>query len=77
MAECNRKCKAQKHQVDELTKRFSHYIEMQQINNNRKYGRENYYYKQVAEYDSKITFYSNYARFVEIYNQGLVKCFDI
>ena len=73
IAECNRKYKAEKHKLDEIVKRFSHYIEMQQISNNRKYGKENYYYKQVAIYESKITFYSNYEKFVKIYNDGLLK----
>ena len=73
IANSTAKCKSQRHQVDEIKKRFSHYIEMQQISNHRKYGKENNYYKFVANLDSEITFYSNYEKFVNIYNAGLAK----
>ena len=73
LANANLKCKSQKHQVEELSKRFSQYIEKQLIQNNIKYGKENNYYKEVAVLDSEIVFYSNYEKFVKIYNDGLVK----
>ena len=47
LANANLKCKSQKHQVEELSKRFSQYIEKQLIQNNIKYGKENNYYNQI------------------------------
>ena len=70
---CNQKCKKQQHRMDELAKRFSPYIELQLINNNKKYGKNNNYYKHIAKLESNITFYSNYEKFLRIYNEGLVK----
>ena len=71
--ECNLKCRSKRHQIEELSKRFSPFIEMQLINNNKKYSKENNYYKHVAKLDSEITFYSHFDKFARIYNNGLLK----
>ena len=68
-----KKLEAQEHKLYELNKCHAPYIEMQLTHNNSKYGKQNYYYKHVAELENEITFYTNFHKFVDIYNDGLTK----
>lgn len=68
-----RKEKARLHQIEEIQKKFSTFVEQQHTDNNAKYGKVNYYYKHVAELESEIIFYDNFSKFVTLYNEGLVQ----
>lgn len=67
------KIKSRKHSIDEINKRHSSLVDIQDANNNAKYGKVNYYYKKLAKLDSEILFYRNFSKFVPIYNEGLEK----
>ena len=59
------------HLVSELQKRHVNYVEWQSTRNNDRYGKFNRFFKKVADYDSLILFYSNYATFKGIYENSL------
>lgn len=71
--EMNLKVRSKRHQIEELSKRFSPYIEMQLVNNGKKYSKENNYYKHVAKLDSELVFYRNFDKLASIYEAGLLK----
>ena len=73
VAEADKKIKKQMYLMQEITKRYSSYVEMQDTKNNDKYGKFNNYYKHVASIDTQLLFYKNYNQFVEIYNSNLDK----
>lgn len=59
------------HLVSELKKRYVNYVEWQSNRNNDKYGKFNRFFKKVADFDSEILFYNNYATFKGIYESSL------
>ena len=59
------------HLVSELQKRHVNYVEWQSTRNNDKFGKFNRYFKKVADYDSLLLFYNNYATFKDIYEKSL------
>ena len=73
VANADKKVKKQKYLIQELTKRYSSYVEMQDTRNNDRYGKFNNYYKHVANLDTQLVFYNNYNKFVKIYNENLDK----
>ena len=58
-------------QIREIDKSYTCHGEKQNTINIRKYGKNNNYYKQIAELDSDILFWSNYDKFLAIYNDNL------
>ena len=60
VSNADKKIKKQQYVMQELTKRYSSYVEMQHTKNNDKYGKFNDYYKHVASLDTQLLFYKNF-----------------
>ena len=55
----------------DLDKRYSCSSDRQNTINNSKYGKYNDYFKYIAEIDNEVLFWTNYQKFVDIYNESL------
>lgn len=73
VSNADKKIKKQQYVMQELTKRYSSYVEMQHTKNNDKYGKFNDYYKHVASLDTQLLFYKNFNQFKETYESNLTK----
>ena len=73
VSNADKKIKKQQYVMQELTKRYSSYVEMQHTRNNDKYGKFNAYYKTIANLDTKLLFYKNFSQFEAVYNENLGK----
>ena len=73
VSNADKKIKKQQYVMQELTKRYSSYVEMQHTKNNDKYGKFNDYYKHVASLDTQLLFYRNFDQFKETYETNLSK----
>ena len=73
VSNADKKIKKQQYVMQELTKRYSSYVEMQHTKNNDKYGKFNDYYKHVADLDTQLLFYNNFNQFKETYEANLNK----
>ena len=73
VSNADKKIKKQQYVMQELTKRYSSYVEMQHTRNNDKYGKFNAYYKNIANLDTQLLFYNNFGQFKEAYESNLDK----
>lgn len=71
-AKFNKKIKDSEHKIYELKKTHTNFVMMQNVKNNKKYGKFNDYYNVVANYSNQIDFFSHYDEFVSIYEKGFV-----
>lgn len=67
------KINSKKHFIDEIKKKYSPYIETQDIANKQKYGKNNNYYNRLEELGNEELFYNHYNELKAIYNDGLEK----
>ena len=73
VSQAEKNIKKQEYVMQEITKRYSCFVETQHTKNNDKYGKFNNYYKYIADLDTDILFYRNFDKFQAIYSEKVTQ----